>query len=487
MIAMHRFRPTRPAARSVPQSVTRPAVAWLAGLLLVCLFALSAARPAQAIEVERVVSPGGIEAWLVRDPKVPVLSIEFSFEGGSALDPEGKEGLANLASTLLDEGAGPLDSAAFQRRLADNAISLNFDAGADAFFGSLKTLTETRGEAVELLRLALSEPRFEDEAIERMRSAVLSGIRRSLGDPDYVARVAFYDAAYPAHPYGRRTSGTLETVAGLTADDLRGFVRSRFALDGLTVGVSGDITDEELGPLLDQAFGLLPERAETAGIETTEPRTDGRTLVETRPIGQSVILMGQPGIGRDDPDWFPALVMNYVLGGGGFGSRLMEEIREKRGLTYGVYSYLVPFEHSALVMAGGATANANAGRMIELMKDEWRRMRDEGVTVAELEDAKTYLTGSFPLRFTSTAAIAGILRQIQRDELGIDYLDRRNALIEAVTLEDVNRVAKALLAPDRLLTVVVGQPEGVEAGETGGGVPPAPSVTSGQAPGDGRG
>jgi zinc protease len=436
-------------------------------LLVLPLLLLFAAVPrADAVDIERVVSPGGIEAWLVRDPKVPLLSMEFSFEGGSAADPAGKEGLANLLSSLLDEGAGPYDSEEFQRRLNDNTISLGFDARADAFFGSLKTLTETRDEAVDLLRLALTEPRFEDEAVERMRSSVTSSIRRSLGDPDYVARRAFYDAAYPDHPYGRPTLGTLDTVPAIGAGDLREFVDRRFAKDNLTVGVSGDITAEELGPLLDRVFGALPEHAEPLKVEDRPPETGGRTLVAERPIAQSIILMGQPGVKRNDPDWFPALVMNYVLGGGGFGSRLMEEIREERGLTYGVYSYLVPFRDTALVMAGGSTANANAGQMVELMKEEWRRMREEGLSEAELADAKTYLTGSFPLQFTSTDAIAGILLQVQRDDLGIDYLDRRNALIEAVTLEQVNALARRLLAPDALMTVVVGRPEGLGQAET---------------------
>ena len=251
-------------------------------------------------------------------------------------------------------------------------------------------------------------------------------------------------------------------MPAISREVLLGFARDRFARDNLTIGVSGDITAGELGPLLDRIFGELPAKSVPPDIPDQAPRTGG-TLVVERPIAQSIVLMGQPGIGRDDPDWYAATLLNYVLGGGGFGSRLMEEIREKRGLTYGVYSYLLPFDHSALIVAGGSTANANAGRMIGLMKEEWSRMRGHGVTEEELADAKTYLTGSFPLQFTSTEAIAGILLQVQRDHLGIDYLDRRNALIEGVTIGDVNRVAKELLAPEKLLTVVVGRPEGVEA------------------------
>jgi zinc protease len=435
----------------------------VAGLFLV---ALGWSPVARAIDIQQVVSPGGIEAWLVQDSKIPIVAIKFAFVGGIETDPVGKEGLANLASSLLDEGAGPYDSEEFQRRLADNSIGLNFDAGVDAFFGSVKTLTETGDEAWELTRLALTAPRFEAEAVERMRNAVLTRIRRDLGDPDWIARRTFYDTAYPGHPYGRRARGTPETVAGLTADDLRDFVKNRFARDNLLVAASGDITPERLGSVLDRIFGGLPEKAVIPTVADTQPKGGGETVVVPRPQPQSVVLTGQPGLKRNDPDWFAAYIMNYVLGGGSFNSRLMDEIRVKRGLSYGVYSYLLPFDHSALVMAGGSTANPNAGPMIDLMKAEWRRMAEQGITQEELEDAKTFLTGSFPLQFTSTDAIADVALQVRRDNLGIDYLSRRDALINAVTLDDVKRVAGRLLAPEKLLTVVVGQPESVKATRT---------------------
>jgi zinc protease len=436
-----------------------------------CLMVTAWTSAAHAIDIKRVVSPGGIEAWLVRDTKIPLLSIKFFFTGGVETDPAGKEGLANLTSTVLDEGAGPYDSEEFQRRLADNSISIGFNATTDGFYGGVHTLVETQDEAVDLARLALTQPRFDEEAVERMRRGVLSQIRRDQGDPDFLARRALYETAFPDHPYGRRARGTVESVGSITRDDMAAFVRQRFAKDNLTVAVTGDIAPDRLGPVLDRIFGELPAKAAVKPPTDVAPKGAGETVLVRRPQPQSVVLMSQPGIKRDDPDWFAATVMNYVLGAGSFSSRLMEEIRTKRGLTYGVYSYLVPFQHSALVMAGGSTANANAGKMVELMKAEWQNMRDHGVTQAELDDAKTYLTGSFPLQFTSSSAIADILLQVQRDNLGIDYLDRRSALIDAVTLEDVQRVAKRLLDPAALLTIVVGQPEGIEPTKTRDDVP----------------
>jgi zinc protease len=442
-------------------------------VFLIAFFAMLASYvpAASAIDIKRVVSPGGIEAWLVQDTKVPLLSIKFLFKGGVETDPPGKEGLANLTSTVLDEGAGPYDSEEFQRRLADNSISIGFTATTDGFYGGIHSLVETQDEAVDLARLALTQPRFDEEAIERMRRGVLSQIRRDQGDPDFLARRALYETAFPDHPYGRRARGSLESVGSITKADMTAFVRQRFAKDNLTVAATGDITPEQLGPVLDRIFGALPDKAAVRPPADTVPKGAGETVLVPRPQPQTVVLMGQAGIKRDDPDWFATTIMNYVLGAGSFSSRLMDEIRQKRGLTYGVYSYLVPFQHSALIMAGGSAANANAGKMVELMKAEWQKMRDHGITQQELDDAKTYLTGSFPLQFTSSGAIADVLLQVQRENLGIDYLDRRTDLINKVTREDVQRVAKRLLDPAALLTVVVGQPEGIEPTKTKGDIP----------------
>jgi zinc protease len=413
-----------------------------------------------------VVSPGGIEAWLVEDHKNPVIAIEWAFEGAGAADPSGKEGLANIVSRSLDEGAGPYDSQAFQGRLLDNAIGLSYDAGRDAFSGSLRTLRDNREEAFELARLSMAEPRFEPEAVERMRASILSSLRRDLGDPNYVGRRVFYRAAYPDHPYGTEIRGTLDSLPKIVPEDLHRFVKTEFSRDRLVVAATGDLTPDELGKALDHMFGWLPAKAADPALRDVTAKGAGETLVVERPTAQTLMLMGQPGVKRDDPDWYAATVMNYVLGGGGFGSRLMEEVREKRGLSYGVYSYLFPMEHSAMILASGSTVNAKAGEALDIIRQEWRRMAENGVTEQELTDAKTYLTGSFPLQFGSTQAIARILLQVKRDNLGIDYLDKRDDFINAVTQADVQRVAKRLLNPDTLLTVLVGKPEGVKATRT---------------------
>ena len=414
-----------------------------------------------AAEVQEVVTESGIHAYLVPEPSIPFLSLSLEFKGGSATDPDGKAGLANMISGLLDEGAGPYDSEAYRAELDDNAISISFDADRDGLSGDLRTLSETRDHAFDLLRLALQEPRFDAEPVERIRSQILSDLGRRESDPQYVASRIWFEQAFPNHPYGRPTRGTKSSVASLTKDDLRRFVAERLAKDNLVVGVSGDITADELKPLLEHAFGGLPAHAKGVEVAKAAPVINPRPVVERLDIPQSVVVFGKAGIPRDDPDYYAAYVANYILGGGGFSSRLLEEIREKRGLAYGAASYLYDLDESPLWLGGVATRNDAVAQSVDLVRQEAKRMAEGEIEATDLDNAKTYLTGSFPLRLTSNGQIAGMLVSIQLADLGRDYLDRRNALIEAVTLDDLKRVAKRLFAGD-LFVAVVGSPKGFE-------------------------
>jgi zinc protease len=408
-----------------------------------------------ATKVEQVVSPGGIQAYLVSEPSIPFLSMSIHFKGGSALDPVGKEGLAYMVSGLLDEGAGALDSQAFRTELEDLAIQLSFDAERDGFTGELKTLTEHRDRAFELLRLALTEPRFDAEPVERIRNQIAASLRRSSEDPDYLASLTWFETAFAGQPYGRPVRGTLESVAGLEVGDFRAFVASRLARDNLIIGVAGDVGAEELGVLLDRAFGDLPATSAPFALATMAPQ-GGQTVVERRDVPQSQVMFGEAGLARNDPDYYAAYVVNHVLGGGGFTSLLTEEVREKRGLAYSVYSYLYPLDHAPVWLGGLGTANGSVDEALGLVRQEIGRLAGGEIGQEQLDDAKTYLTGSFPLRLTSNDGIARTLVGMQLDDLGIDYLERRNAFIEAVTLEDARRVAARLYHPDALLVVVVG-------------------------------
>lgn len=439
----------------VRQSIRRAtgALALAAGIGLTAL----AAGPAEAVQIQRVVSPGGIEAWLVEEQAVPLIAVNFAFKGGNAQDPDGKAGLANLLSTLLDEGAGDMDGQEFQGRLEDLSIRLAFEDSRDAFYGEMKTLSAHRDEAFDLLRLSLTKPRFDDDAVERMRVQAISGLRREKRDPDTVASRLWARSIFPNHPYGRPANGDEASVAAITGQDIRDYHGRVFARDGLKIGVVGAIDAKTLAPLLDRVFGDLPARQRLTPVAEVAPLS-GLTVSETIPNPQTVIRLSAEGLKRKDPDFIAAYVMNHILGGGSFSSWLYTEVREKRGLAYSVYTSLAPYDHAGIFYGGLGTRADRAAESIRVIRDEIKRMAEVGPTTAELDKAKSYLTGSYALRFDTSDKIAGQLLAIQMDDLGIDYIDKRNALIEAVTLADVKRVAARLLS--KPLTVVTVGPGG---------------------------
>ena len=427
-----------------------------------CLLAMvTISLPAHATKIEVIKSPGGLTAWLVHEPAIPIISLRLSFKGGGALDPEGQEGLANLVSGLLDEGAGELESLAFQTRLKELSIRLGFDADRDDFFVNLSTLSRNQDAAFELLKLALTAPRFDSGPVERVRQQVIVGLTRDLEDSRTIAGRNLFKTVFDGHPYWHSTDGSIDSVKSITSEDLGSFVRRRFARDNILISVVGDITGEALGPLLDRTLGDLPARAAPATVPKAEPNFTTDIKVIRRPVPQSTIYLGMPGIMRDDPDWYTAHLMNYVLGGGGLTSRLTEEVREKRGLAYSAYSYLLPYDHAGLYIGGAGTQNSRVVETLETIKAVFVRMRDQGISEQELQDAKTYINGSFPLRLTSSGRIAGLLLAMQRNNLGNDYLDRRADIYNRITREDVQRIAKRLLRPEMMYVVIVGDPEGL--------------------------
>ncbi len=411
---------------------------------------------ANAAKIERVVSPGGIEAWLVQERSVPLLAMQFAFKGGANQDPALKPGVANMVAALLDEGAGDMDSRAYQQRLAENAIEIGFTAQRDAFQGSMRVLREKVDQGVEMMRLALTSARFDDEPIERTRAQILSGLRRETTSPNDIANRLWWRTAFPHHPYGRPVNGTLESIPLLTAVDFRDYAGRVFARDRLKVAVVGDIDPAALGAMLDKIFGGLPAKGTLADVPDVSIAEVGRTIRVELDVPQAVLSFGGAGIARKDPDFMPAFIVNHILGGGSVSSRLYREVREKRGLAYSVYSYLLPLNQTSLFMGGTATRADRANETLSLIEAEIHRIANEGPTPEELADSKAYLKGSYALNFDTSTKIAGQLVQIQLDDLGIDYPDRRNGMIDAVTLDDVKRVAKRLL-DGGILTTVVGR------------------------------
>jgi zinc protease len=444
--------------RFAPPSAWRP-LAWLLAVVLSL-----AAPTAQAIDIKPLTSPGGIRYWLVEDSTVPIVSITFSMAGGGLLDAKGKEGTASLLAKVLDQGAGPHDAQTFKTLQDDVAARLNFWAGAERFGGSLRMLRDAREQSVDLLRLALGAPRFDAEAVERQRRATAANLRYNEESPGAIASRALGRATFGEHPYGRQVDGTTGSLDAVTIEDLKALAARQLTRNKLIVAVVGDTNAREVGPLLDRAFASLPAGEAPPEAPAWAPQPDkpgGRLLVVRRTMPQSVALMSLPGIKRDDPDWYAATLMNYVLGGGGFNSRLMNEVRDRRGLAYGASSRLTYYDKGGLLTASVATMNERVAESIAIIRAQFAAMAKDGVSERELAEAKQYFVGSLALTLDSTASIAGLLHQMQVDGLTPDHLRRRKELLESVTADDVRRVARRLLREDALTIVVVGQPAGL--------------------------
>ncbi|CAM3425325.1 pitrilysin family protein [Paracoccus nototheniae] len=419
------------------------------------------AVPAQAIEIQDVTSPGGIRAWLVQDDSIPFVALDLQFRGGASMDAPDKRGAVNLMTSLLEEGAGRSDATAFAQAVEDLGAQMSFSAGDDTVSVSLRTLTETRDQAGDLLAQALAQPRFDDDALNRVRAQVQAVIRSEATDPGAIAAKEMAAQAWGDHPYATSINGTADSVAALSRQDLVAAKNRVLARDRVVVGASGDISAEDLGMLLDRILGGLPEQATAPLPDPADLQLTGGTTVIDWDSPQTVVAFAGPGLPIDDPDYFAAFVANHILGGGGFSARLMEEIREKRGLTYGVGTTLATGLYGQTWHGGMSGSNATTAEAVDLIRAEWARM-SEGVTEQELTDAKTYLTGEYPLRFDGNGRIAAILAGMQLIGFPIDYIDTRNDKVEAVTAGDVTRVAQRLLDPDQLRFVLVGRPEGIE-------------------------
>lgn len=438
-----------------PMAGNRFVLTLTTALLALVFLTLPAIVPARAaVEIQEVTSPGGVTAWLVEDYTVPIVSVRFAFEGGSTQDPDGKEGLSNLMTGLFDEGAGDLDADSFQERLDEVGAEMSFDANRDAVYGQMRMLEEQRGEALGLLELALTSPRFDQEPIDRIREQIVTGIQQDLRDPNTLGQEEFSRALYGDHPYARRSEGTLESLASITADDLRTLHGRTFARGNVSIAVVGAIDAETLKTELDRVFGDLPEQAELTPVAKVEPRLD-QQVDYAYPLPQATIQLVYPGIDRDDPEFFPAFIMNHILGGGSFSSRLFTEVREKRGLAYGVGSGLLNNDYSNALYIGTSTRADNVDQTLTVIRDEVRKMAEDGPTEAELASAKTFLVGAYAINnLDSSLAVARTLVQLQLDDLGIDYIDRRVGYIEAVTIEQVKQAAQRLLRAEPAILVI---------------------------------
>ncbi len=415
----------------------------------------------QGLKIQSVTSSSGVEAWLVENHDLPVVALEFAFLHGAAQDPQGRAGALNLVSGLLDEGAGDMDAEAFQDALADRAIELSFSADRDDFRGSLRTLSRHLDEAIRLAALALQKPRFDQDALDRVKAQVSAGLRREQQDPDAIARNLFARIGFGGHPYAEPVRGTLDTVALAGREDVAGLAARVFNRARLKVVAVGDITPGQLSDALDRLFGPLPGEAQLQDAPAVALGSLGRIEVAEMDVPQTALRYGAPAFGRQDPDYIAAEVVNHVLGGSAFTSRLFMEVREKRGLAYSVHSGLMPLRRAAFHMGATATKNDRVAESLDVMRAEMRSLATEGPTEEELTEAKDYLIGSFPLRFDTSGKIAAQLLAFAINDLGMDYVEKRNDLFRAVSMADARRAAERLYGPGELLVVAVGKPIGL--------------------------
>ena len=423
------------------------------------------AAPAWAeANIQEVISPGGIKAWLVEEHGIPFTALSIRFQGGTSLDAADKRGATNLMTALIEEGAGEMDAQGFAAARDGLAAEFRFSSDIDGVSVRARFLTDNREASIDLLRQALNAPRFDDDAVERVRGQVLANLRSESKDPGAMAGQALSARMFPGHVYGLPTDGTIDSVTALTRSDIVAAHKNALARDRMTVAASGDITAEQLGILLDELLGALPASG-PALPERAQIAAQQGLAVQDFPGPQAVVVFAAPGIRFDDPDYFAAVVMNEVLGGDRFGSRLMDELREKRGLTYGVGTSLAVYDQAELISGSFATGVDTAAEAVKVLREEWARMATSGITDPELEAAKRYLTGSYPLRFDGNGAIAGIMVGMQTLGLTPDYPKTRNAKVEAVTAQDVARVAARLMDPAKLFVMVVGQGTGLTATE----------------------
>lgn len=423
-------------------------------LLLVPVPAFAAGK------VQELKTPKGFTIWLVEEHSLPIVTANVSFTGaGLGYDPATMEGRGNMTAALLLEGAGNLGAKQFNEALENDAIRLNVGADDDTLHATLETLTENRERAFALLSDALTRPRFDDEAVSRARAKMLALLAEQSESPNYKLTKSWQESAYGKHPYSRIGIGTQETLNAMKVEDFKNYVTRYITRENIILSVVGDVTPAEITALIDKSFTDLPAKydPDNSIADITVPAEPSSNVI-SHDMPQTMVIFGLAGLKRTDPDYIAAYVMNYLIGGDGLSARLGSEIRVKRGLAYAVRSMLEPKVHAGSWRGMFSTRNDQAKNALEALRATLAEFARNGATQQELDDAKAYLTGSFILDLSSNREVANFLTVMQLYGLGSDYLEKRNSLINAVTLADIKRVTARLIDPAKLRIVMVGKP-----------------------------
>ena len=429
----------------------------LAVILLAALAATLAPAPATAAAIaHREVLPNGIVLLVVERPGVAIVAARVFMRAGSAFEPPGRAGLANLTGALLTRGAAGRTGPQIDSAIEFVGGSLEAAASRDGMVASLSILTRDRTLGFDLLAGVVLTPTFPPDELTRKVSQIQAGIKRSEEDPNTVAARALARLVYAGHPYGRPIEGTIESVGKLTRDDVVAFYRAQARPDTTVVAVVGDITvDEARREVLKRFGGWARPSAPPPTVPPVRPGATPQSETITKELTQATLMLGRQAVRQVDPDYFPLIVASYVLGGGS-ASRLYARVRDEGGLAYAVYSFVSPARYGSAFALSAQTRTAEVGKVGDILKEELARMTREPVTADELQLAKDYLIGSFPLRLDTTAKVADFVIALEEQELGLDYADRYKASVARVTAADVQRVAGKFFAPDSFSRVVVG-------------------------------
>jgi zinc protease len=412
------------------------------------------------VEVKAITTENKINAWLIEQPLVPMIAIEIGFKhAGFAHDPKDKQGLALIVSRLLLEGTEDHDALEFNQELENRAIRLNFSVDEDFFYVTLQTLTEHVEEAFELLDDVLEEPRFAEESINKAKEQLHTDQARLYQLPHVIANQVVRQKLFPDHPYSQSQWGTAKTIENISVEDIRNYARTHFTKEHMVIGVAGDIDEEALAELLEEHFDDLEDSSDIKPIAMIEPLVERKEVVVKQPNSQTMVQFVTKGLAHDESLFFPAFVMNQIIGGSSLTSRLGEAIREEKGLVYYVNSYLIPMQASALWLGSFSSQNTTVVEAIQTLRATLQKAKEGGFTDEEVNAAKRYLTGSFLLQLTNNKRLANYLLFMQLRGLDIDYITKRNDYINAVTTEEVNEAAKMLLSPEKLVMILVGDPE----------------------------
>lgn len=410
------------------------------------------------LKIQEVVSTHGVRAWLVEDHTTPVIAMNFSFEVGAAQDPEDKKGLAALASQMLTEGAGKFSSHDFAQKIQEIASFISFDVTLSHFQGSLKTTQVNAKEAFQLLKITLTEPLFSSHEFTKVVNAHATSLANSEKKPSTIALYQLRKQIFgTTHPYARLAEGSLETIKKITPDDLKNFMKN-LSRNTLKIGVCGNITAQELKQILDEIFSSLPKESSLPQIPSIQfPQQEKVTTIKLAQP-QSIGLFAQQAIPFKDPNNLKLAIANEALGHGSV-SRLMNEVREKRGYAYHVGTNINQEPLMSLLIGSVGSQNTRIMKSLSLIKEEWKRIRDHGLTKEEFKDAKSHILGAYTLNFMSSPQIAELLLLYQEFEAPITYMQNREQLLNAITLTQVNQFAKDFFTPEKLQIVIVGNPE----------------------------